>query len=125
MDNIYADRVGNIMISNGIARLDFLTLNAVNQETNQGDFERTCRLNIPVDGLMQAIDVLEKLKADLLQQQQTNIQQNTEQDVKDTQRQPKKLTREEFDKLPQEQQEKIRQRAKLKEKERLRQQLNQ
>lgn len=131
------------MVTNGIARLEFLAVKEVNTKTHQASLENVFRISMPVDGIMQAIETLEKMKVDFQATQQTAKQQETEQQKAKRpteQPQPKrlppkkapapskpkrKLTKEMFAKLSPEQQAKIRQLAKQKEREKIRQQLSQ
>ncbi len=131
---VFADRLGNLTISNGVARLDFLTLKEFHKDTNQADFEVAFKLMIPADGLMQTIETLEKVKADMVAHAEATPSQPAtvaKEKVKSKEKpatpktKRRKLTRAEFEQLPKEQQEKIRQRAKRREQERLRRQLEQ
>lgn len=70
MPDLFVDRLGNIVIANGVARLDFLRLNDFDAERKQARMAASIRLAIPVTGLVQAIDMLDKLKAELLRQAQ-------------------------------------------------------
>ena len=66
--DLFADRLGAITVANGVVRMDFLRLKEINQDTKQAELEKNFRLAIPLEGTMQAIEVLEKMKQDLLMQ---------------------------------------------------------
>ncbi len=70
MSDLYVDRLGNVTIANGVARLDFLRFISIDPESKQAKMVPSTRLVLPVDGLAQTIDMLEKLKAGLIKQQQ-------------------------------------------------------
>ncbi len=70
MNTIFADRVGNITIASGVARLDFLTLKELDTQTQKAELEPVVRLTMPIEGIMQTIEALDKMKADLIAQAQ-------------------------------------------------------
>lgn len=68
--DLFADRLGTITVANGVVRMDFLRVKEINQEAKQAELEAAFRLVMPLDGVMQTIEVLEKMKQDLLTQVQ-------------------------------------------------------
>ena len=68
MSDLFVDRLGNIVIADGVARLDFLRLSALNAERKQARMVPSARIAIPVSALLQAIDMLDKIRDDLLHQ---------------------------------------------------------
>ena len=70
MSDLFVDRLGNIVIGDGVARLDFLRLSALDAEKKQARMAPSVRLVIPVAGLVQAIEMLDKLRGELVRQTQ-------------------------------------------------------
>ena len=68
MTDLYADRLGNITIANGVARLDFLRLTSVDTEKQQASMAPSFRLVLPVDGMIQTLEALDKVRNDLQKQ---------------------------------------------------------
>ncbi len=68
MSDLFVDRLGNVAIADGVVRLDFLRLVSVDAERKQARMEPALRLAIPVPGFLQAVDMLDKLRAELLRQ---------------------------------------------------------
>lgn len=68
--DLFADRLGNITIASGVIRMDFLRLKEIQKDKdgNHIEMEQAFRMVMPLDGVMQTIDVLEKMKAELLAQ---------------------------------------------------------
>ena len=69
MSDLFVDRLGNIVIADGVARLDFLRLSALDAERKQARMVPSARIAIPVSALLQAIDMLDKIRDDLLHQE--------------------------------------------------------
>lgn len=59
---------GNIVIGDGVARSHFLRLSAVDAEKKQARMAPSARLVIPLAGLVQAIEMLDKLRGELVRQ---------------------------------------------------------
>lgn len=68
MNDVFVDRLGNITIAGGVARLDFLRLESIDPEKQQLTMKPSTRLVIPLDGLMQAIEMLEKVREQMQRQ---------------------------------------------------------
>ena len=68
MQDLFVDRLNNVTIGNGVARLDFLRLEAVDSEKKEIVYKPSARLVIPVDGLMQAIQMLDQLRDQITKQ---------------------------------------------------------
>lgn len=68
MSDLFVDRLGNVAIADGVVRLDFLRLASVDAEKKQARMEPSLRLAIPVQGFLQAVDMLDKVRAELLRQ---------------------------------------------------------
>jgi hypothetical protein len=68
MSDLFVDRLGNIAIADGVVRLDFLRLAGVDPEKKQARMEPALRVAMPVQGFLQAVDMLDKVRAELLQQ---------------------------------------------------------
>jgi len=68
MSDLFVDRLGNIAIADGVVRLDFLRLAALDPETKQARMEPSLHLAMPVQGFLQAVDMLDKVRAELQRQ---------------------------------------------------------
>jgi hypothetical protein len=68
MSDLFADRLGNVAIADGVVRLDFLRLVSVDTETKQARMEPALRVAIPLPAFLQAVDMLDKVRAELLKQ---------------------------------------------------------
>jgi hypothetical protein len=62
MQDLFVDRLGNVILGNNVARLDFLRLESVDSEKQQLALRPSTRLVIPLEGLLQAIQMLERLR---------------------------------------------------------------
>lgn len=69
MSDLFVDRLGNVTIASGVARLDFLRLVSLDTEKQQARMEPGLRLVLPLDGLVQTIEMLEKIKVELAKSQ--------------------------------------------------------
>ena len=69
MKDIFVDRLGNIAVTNGIARLDFLRLAAVDTEKKSVTMEPSIRLVLPMDALLQMMQMLDQMKAQMTKDQ--------------------------------------------------------
>jgi len=72
MHDLFVDRLGNVTIGNGVARLDFLRLESIDNDKQQVTMNPSTRLVIPLDGLMQAIQMLEKARDQIVKQGQVS-----------------------------------------------------
>lgn len=70
MSDLFVDRLGNIVIADGVPRLDFLRLSGLDAEKKQARMAPSVRLTLPVSGLLQAIEMLDKMRGELLRQAQ-------------------------------------------------------
>lgn len=61
MQDLFVDRLGNVILGNNVARLDFLRFESVDNE-KQLALRPSTRLVIPLEGLLQAIQMLERLR---------------------------------------------------------------
>jgi len=62
MEDLFVDRLGNVILGNNVARLDFLRLESFDSEKQQLSLKPSTRLVIPMEGLLQAIQMLERLR---------------------------------------------------------------
>lgn len=67
MTDLYADRLGNVTIASGTVRLDFLRLTSIDPETKQARLDPALRLVLPVDGMMQTVEMLDRIRNELVQ----------------------------------------------------------
>lgn len=72
MSDLFVDRLGNVVIADGAVRLDFLRLVALDAEKKQAKMEPALRLVIPLQGFVQAVDMLDKVRAELVKQAQAS-----------------------------------------------------
>ena len=68
MQDIFVDRLGNVTIAAGVARLDFLRVESIDNEKKQMTLKPSVRIAMPLDGLVQAMQMLEQIKAQLAAQ---------------------------------------------------------
>lgn len=68
MNDVFADRLGNVVIANGVARLDFLRLRAV-EGASKLEMEPSLRVALPLAELPRVIAMLENVRRELLKQQ--------------------------------------------------------
>ena len=70
MSDLFVDRLGNVAIADGVVRLDFLRLVSVDSEKKQAKMEPALRVVIPLQGFVHAVDMLDKVRAELVKQAQ-------------------------------------------------------
>lgn len=75
MNDFFVDRIGNVTIGNGVARLDFLRLETVDAEKKQLGYRPSLRLVLPVVGLMQTVQMLDQLRDQIVKQAQAQEKQ--------------------------------------------------
>ena len=75
MQDLFADRLGNVTIAAGVARLDFLRVETLNPEKKQVSFAPSIRLAIPVAGLMQMVQMLDQLRDEIAKQSAVSARQ--------------------------------------------------
>ena len=68
ISDLFVDRLGNIVIADGVARLDFLRSIEIDAEKKQARVAPSVRLAIPLTGLVQAIEMLDKVRGQLVLQ---------------------------------------------------------
>jgi hypothetical protein len=71
MQDLFADRLVNMQIHQGVARLDFARLEKVDPEKNQATFAPALRLVMPLDAFLQAVEQMNRVREDILKQAQT------------------------------------------------------
>ncbi len=62
MQDIFAERLINLQIHQGIARLDFARLETIDVEKNQATFAPAFRLAMPVDAFIQMTEQFQKVR---------------------------------------------------------------
>lgn len=65
MQDLFVDRLANVMIVNNVARLDFLRIDAIDPATNQGRVSPSLRVAIPLDGLMELAQQLDQIRGQI------------------------------------------------------------
>jgi hypothetical protein len=68
MQDLFVDRLGNVTVAGGVVRLDFLRLESVDRDKQEVVLKPSTRLVMPLDGLVQAIQMLEKVREQMLKQ---------------------------------------------------------
>ena len=64
--------------TDGVVRLDFLRLVSVDSEKKQAKMEPSLRVVIPLQGFVQAVDMLDKVRAELVKQAQAKAALSSE-----------------------------------------------
>ena len=82
MQDIFTDRMVNLNIHQGIARIDFARLESIDTDKNQAKFQANLRLAMPLDAFMQMTEQFVKVREEMikqiaLQQQNTASQVET------------------------------------------------
>lgn len=73
MSDLFIDRLGNVTIAQGVARLDFLRLMSINPDKKEARFDPALRLVIPLGGLIEMTEMLIKLREELQKQQASQV----------------------------------------------------
>ena len=68
MNDYFADRLGNVTIASGVVRLDFLRVNTIDDQEKKVQMGPAFRVVMPIDGMMQTIGLLDKMREQLIQQ---------------------------------------------------------
>ena len=72
--DLFADRIGNVIVSEGVVRIDLLRIESIDAEAKQRSFKPGNRLVLPVDTFMQlsavAQQMREKITAEVAAQKQ-------------------------------------------------------
>lgn len=68
MPDLFVDRLGNVAFADGVVRLDFLRLVSMDAERKEVRMDPSLRVAIPVHAFLQAVDMLDKVRAELLKQ---------------------------------------------------------
>ena len=70
MQDLFAERLINMHINQGAARLDFARLKSVDPQKNQATFAPLLRLVMPLDAFMQAVEQMSRVRDDILKHAQ-------------------------------------------------------
>jgi hypothetical protein len=70
MQDLFAERLTNVKINQGVARLDFARLESVDPQKNQATYAPAVRLVMPLDAFMQAVEHMNRAREDILKQVQ-------------------------------------------------------
>ena len=77
MQDLFVDRLANVMIVNNVARLDFVRVDSIDPTGTQGHFSPSLRVALPLDGLMDMAQQLDKIReqitAEIAKQQATQV----------------------------------------------------
>lgn len=68
MLDLFAERLVNIQIHQGIVRLDFARLESVNPDTKEASMKPAMRLVMPLDAFMVATEQMQKVREDVITQ---------------------------------------------------------
>lgn len=78
MLDLYVDRLGNVTVGNGVARLDFLRIEGLDQEKKQVNMRASYRLSLPASELRNLIGMLERVQQQIEQQGSAQVQSSGE-----------------------------------------------
>jgi hypothetical protein len=70
MQDLFAERLVNVSLSQGVVRLDFARLESVDPEKKQATFAPSVRLVMPIDSFMQAAEQISRVREDVIKQSQ-------------------------------------------------------
>lgn len=76
MQDLFADRLLNLQVLQGVARLDFARLESVDTEKKQATFAPSLRLAMPVDDFMRMAEQIGKVREAILAQAQARPPQD-------------------------------------------------
>jgi len=68
MLDLFAERLVNMHINQGVARLDFARLDSIAPQKNQATFAPAVRLVTLLDAFMQAVEQMNRVREDILKQ---------------------------------------------------------
>lgn len=68
MQDLFADRLFNIAVHQGVARLDFARLERVDAEKKQAVLQPSVRLALPLEAFMNLADQVAKLREEIMKQ---------------------------------------------------------
>lgn len=60
--DIYADRIGGVIVSEGVVRLDLLRLDSIDADAKQRKMTPAGRLVLPLDAFMQMSNVVQQMR---------------------------------------------------------------
>ncbi len=72
MQDLFTDRLVNLQVHQGIARLDFARLEKLDPEKQQATFAPALRLAMPLDAFMHMAEQIDKVREAILQQAKAN-----------------------------------------------------
>lgn len=78
MADLFVDRLHNVTITGGVARLDFLRVREVDAKSQQISMEPAGRLTMTMDALNQMLSVLQQMQTELSRQVAAQAVQKTE-----------------------------------------------
>ena len=68
MQDLFADRLFNIAVHQGVARLDFARLERIDAEKKQAVLQPSVRLALPLEAFMNMADQVIRLREDIIKQ---------------------------------------------------------
>jgi len=74
MQDLFAERLVNMHIHQGIARMDFARLESVNPDKNQVTYGPAMRLVMPLDAFMHMAEQMHRMREEIIKQSQTPAQ---------------------------------------------------
>jgi len=77
MRDLFADRLLNISVIGGVARLDFARVDSINADDKKVALSPSYRIAVPVDALVQIAEQSNQIVAAIKQQNQNQTQETT------------------------------------------------
>lgn len=66
MMDLFADRIGNVTITGGLVRIEFLRMKPPSQTNHQVAFDVSGQMVMPIDGFLRSIEVMTRLRQRLI-----------------------------------------------------------
>jgi len=67
MNDIFVDVLGNLVVTGGVVRLEFVRLSGVDQATKKPKFELSHRVVMPMEGFLRSLALQEGLRKKLVE----------------------------------------------------------
>lgn len=67
MNDIFVDVLGNLVVTGGVVRMEFMRVTGVEPETKKPKFELSHRVVLPLDGFLRSLALQEGLRKKLIE----------------------------------------------------------
>ena len=74
--DLFADRIGDITVANGMVRIEYLSLKTQDQKTQEVEFSVSHRLVIPLTSFKEIVGRQTRLLEKLVEQSETKIRES-------------------------------------------------